>query len=226
MSSAHFRFWMGSSASQMLFVSPDAPLARISAGSFVTASLAQALRQLQPSITLVHFCRRHGSPAVSDPAAELLANLISQLLSAWEYDLTHWTMACGRRDHEDALRFRNLGYLCSLFKHLVTMLPYGAIFLLIDDFFYLEQIVGDETLAAVVQCLSELVQTCTARDTMVFKALIMTPNKKGRLIHEVDKRDLLRVHVHDQDNKEQMTSRQIKSRLERARWMGNGGQYE
>lgn len=57
------RSWIGPSVLQMLFVSPDVPLASTLAGFFATASLDEGLGQLKHAIVLAYFCRRQPQTA-------------------------------------------------------------------------------------------------------------------------------------------------------------------
>ena len=226
MSTPKFRFWLTSVTSQVLFVDPGAEFFKVSPGTFVTASLGQIILDMPPAITLAHFCRGHVANAdYSDPASSLMANLIAQLLAVREWDLRSWSEKTSTADHYEALETREIGYLCSFFKHLVYSLPYGTIFCLVDDFFHLEHHTDAESLSSVIRAFSDLVQSTGANGNVIFKALIMTPDRKGNVFHYANEADLLSLGMSKTMNAggQTMTPKQQRFQLEFARRKGGVG---
>jgi len=223
-SAPKFRSWIGSNVSLMLFILPETSFSRVSAGSYVTASLAQAFTEIEDLITLVHFCR--APPATPDPttnpARECMANLVCQLLQAHHVDQsiwTAWTLPLSRHDHKQWLRGKRLIYLCDLFKHLVSSIPYGrAVFVLLDDFFYLEQTASRESTAAIIGCLSELATNGTVA---TFKLLVMTPDLRGNVVPYLDRWDFLRMSgASSRRPRDRWSERQIMLGIEQAMQIG------
>lgn len=227
MAAPKFQFWLSSASSQTLFVDPAAILAKISPGTFVTASLAQLLIGMPPAITLVHFCRGHvGVEQDSEPAAFLMATLISQLLATREYDLREWSQVESTKGHYEALEWRDINYLCSFFKYLVKSLPYGTMFCLIDDFFHLEHYTNPDSLSAVIRTFAELVEATMINRVVNFKVLVMTPDRKGNVVRFATEQDLLSLghDVRTPSQPNMMMSKQQRYQYEYARRKG-GGMY-
>jgi hypothetical protein len=189
-----FRHWYTSAESQMLFIVLNVASTSIRPGSFVTAMLYQALLGLQPATVLVYFCSQNILQETTDPLADMMAQVISQLLGTREVDLEEWSRLLSPRQHHDALKSQNLEYLLSFFKYLMARgLEWGAIFLLVDDFWRLEESVQPGLLEQVLDYLSDVVQKCSAGDKVILKIVFMTPSRHSAALEGVRDEDKLRI---------------------------------
>lgn len=214
--SSSFQSWFASSDSRLLFVLPYRLISKINHTSFVTASLVGAIEQLPPSVTLTHFCSRHVGQKDDATAANLMASLVAQLLIKYPFDLTRWTPVATKADHIEYLQLKDIQYLCSLFKHMISSLSYGAIFVLIDDMIVLEQSCTPETVRLVTRTLWQTVQSCKERDAVILKVLVMTPDAKGSIVSYVDKDDLILLDIGSECKDNSMQTQQQVQLLEYA----------
>ena len=194
MATREFQHWISSAASQMLFVSEDMPLARVSSGSFFTATLAQVVSNMQHAITLSFFFGLHaGISDGRDIAGTMFASLIAQLLSLREYPAHEWASINLQQEHAYLLANRHLPTLAALFQKLVSALPWGMVFCLIDDFYRLEDLALPESLKIATRTLSELVHLCNSSGRSGIKIMAVTPDWKGDVVSFVQDEDMIRI---------------------------------
>ncbi|KAK4498556.1 hypothetical protein PRZ48_011214 [Zasmidium cellare] len=145
MDSPEFLAWFSSGGSQILFVEYDPVDEQVQPGSFVTATLSQALPRFQPAACLTHFsCQTrwsvNGAPETNtEPVTNLLSCLIVEVLRQVPVDLSRWARNNSLAFHRAQLAGKDLQYLCSLFKYLIGAIPAGTIFCLLDDMQELER---------------------------------------------------------------------------------------
>ncbi|KAK5125670.1 hypothetical protein LTR85_011944 [Meristemomyces frigidus] len=189
-----FRKWYASALSQILFVFPDVPSSINRPGSVITAMVYQALLELSPATGLAFFCSRRISSATENPLADMLAQIISQLLASREIDLTQWSDLVTWHEHYDGLHARRLEYLLSFFKYLVTKgLAWGTIFLLVDDFWNLEASTDPILLQNVLDYLAVIVGKCAQSDRSILKIVFMTPSRHSSAMERADVETKLRI---------------------------------
>ena len=154
-----------------------------------------------------------------------MASMVSQLLTKREVDLSQWSAIYTLEAHQQMLVSRDLGYLCALFKHLVSQLQYGTIFCIVDDFYVIEHSDEDDSLTQVVKCLSEVVQTAILEDRITFKILAMTPDRKGSVVGYANHDDALLVQTGSRmgPQAQGMTPKQQRFQMGYARRKAGGG---
>ncbi|KAK4988230.1 hypothetical protein LTR50_004056 [Elasticomyces elasticus] len=193
--SAKFGSWFASAKSQMLFVFAELPISKVSPMTNFAASFGRMMGNLKPAIRLAYYADRHSDDCGTSKVARLVASLVAQLLATRQFDLTAWSATRTERDHYEALTTHQLPYLCDLLTHLITSMPYGTIFCLIDSFALLERSSSnssqEEEIFRLVATFSDLVNRSSAAVT--FKVLILSPARAGELRPLIAKEDLLLV---------------------------------
>ncbi|KAK4947975.1 hypothetical protein LTR66_014144, partial [Elasticomyces elasticus] len=183
MTSAKFGSWFASAKSQMLFVFAELPISKVSPMTYFAASFGRMMENLKPAIRLAYYADRHSDDDGTSKVARLVASLVAQLLATRQFDLTAWSATRTERDHYEALATHQLPYLCDLLVHLITSMPYGTIFCLIDSFALFERSSSnssqEEEIFRLVATFSDLVNRPSAAVT--FKVLILSPARAGEL---------------------------------------------
>ncbi|KAF2174221.1 hypothetical protein M409DRAFT_49080 [Zasmidium cellare ATCC 36951] len=203
MDSPQFQSWFSSSASQILFVEYDTVDEQVQPGSFVTATLSQALPRFQPAACLTHFCcqtRQYsdGNPeTLSDPVTSMLGCLIVELLRQLSIDLGRWAQNNSLAFHKAQLQANDLQYLYSLFKYVVGAISAGTIFCLLDDVQELEREADVLLFLKAFNYLQDVVRSCSQRRSVSFKVLAMTVSKSSVLTSQLQGDVCDWLHVED-----------------------------
>lgn len=194
MTSPTFRHWFASSKSQLLVVKTDLPPSKISPLTSFSASLLQALSGMQPATRLGFFCDRHTTnPALQGPGG-LMTSLCAQFLILHQKtDLSPWLSQRPENEHLEFLHQHHVHYLCDFFAHLITSLPYGTIFLTIDNFRALETTSTVQEISALISFLHDLVAFCQRSGRIILKFMILGPDMKGQLRLHTPMQDVLLV---------------------------------
>ena len=214
-SSPKFKHWFASPISLTLYVCPETEYAKTSPGSFVIASLYQAIAEKPPVIALAYFSSQRTSTNGGTATGAMMCSLLSQLLAAQNLDLTGWPgiFADRRRDYE-ALAAKELTYLRTLFELVVNMMTSGTIFLLIDDFWILEGAANHDQLRDTMLFFSMLVHSCSVSKRVTFKMLIMTPARGSAFVHCANRNDVLELAQDEADDDSDEGARGMEYELE------------
>jgi hypothetical protein len=113
--------------------------------------------------------------------------------------------------HYNFLQSRDLGYLCSLFKHLVLSVAVGTIYCIINDFYVLEQQPDSASVLRFATKLHEISELCSPEkgSGVVFKTLFMTPVPmcRGKISQRLaNETNTLRVEVPTEEDDAELIS--------------------
>ncbi|KAH9828027.1 hypothetical protein Tdes44962_MAKER02577 [Teratosphaeria destructans] len=192
--------WYSSSTSQILFVEASRELCGDPGRSLFVAIFSRNLQKQGRAVVVTHFCARSRQGGGDSMVTDMLASLICQLITAFStgLDFRWWSRQRSYEEHRRSTETRDLVYLCSLFKQVVSLVPHGAgaIFVLIDEFHILERN-NPQAAAYLYQKLRETASLYSGDGAhgRTFKVLAMTPvpNGYGSVSQDVPRRDLVQL---------------------------------
>ena len=167
-----------------------------SALSSFSAMLLQSLKSINSyfPIAISFFCGNHRKGPLSGPC-RLIRSFISQLLSLYPHDSSILT---GEMHY---IPSPDMESLWNLFTHLITSLPLGVIFCIIDGSGWYPNKPELGSLIMTFQCLAD-----SLNDSIVLKLLLTGPVPKGT-------RQLVRQNIHVLydiiDDGQELTERQM-----------------